>query len=496
MKKLSLLIFFLILSCCVGFLSFNHGITKNPNNYYEVYLNNESLGIIKDKQELERYINSKSNSYKEKYKVDQIYAPTGLEIKKITTYHNKLTKVEDIYNKIAETEPFTIEGYRFSIKRKALIETEEETPNEITRLYVINTSIFDEAIESLYKTFVGTDLYNAYKENTQEVITTTGDKVENVFLNDEISIKKVKIPVSETIYTDVASLSKYLLFGTLDNQKKYTVKIGDTIEQVAFDNEISIEEFLISNPEFTSSKNLLFAGQQVTIGITDPKISVGVDIYSVNDIVNRHTTIVEYDETKIQGDDELVQEGVDGLERVTQQVRKINGQISYVNPVNKIELKPMISEMIIKGDKIVPSVGTLNDWFWPTNSGYRISSGFEHRTNPITGYRELHNGIDIAGTGMGSPVYASNNGVITEKSYRFDNGYYITINHNNGYYTMYCHMSRFANVKVGQVVAKGQIIGYIGMTGYATGPHLHFSVVKGGAPWRGGSFLNPMVLWK
>ena len=74
-------------------------------------------------------------------------------------------------------------------------------------------------------------------------------------------------------------------------------------------------------------------------------------------------------------------------------------------------------------------------------------------------------------------------------------GNYICINHNNGYHTCYAHMSK-RNATVGQTVARGQIIGYVGQSGWATGPHLHFEVWVNGKPWMGGKRINPWNMYR
>ena len=76
---------------------------------------------------------------------------------------------------------------------------------------------------------------------------------------------------------------------------------------------------------------------------------------------------------------------------------------------------------------------------------------------------------------MGQPVYAADNGVIVQAGWNGAYGYSILINHNNGYYTRYAHLSK-VDVSVGQVVAGGQLIGKAGNTGNSTGPHLHFEI--------------------
>lgn len=486
MKKIISFIFVGIISILIFYLGFNYKTSANPNIYYQVYLNGEKLGVIDNKEKLESYIDKQNKKYKKQFGVKKVYAPNGLEIKKIETYHSNLTSIKEIYQKIEKKEPFTIEGYQFNIKK-----SDEET----VTIYTLNKDIFDTAVESTIKTFIGEEQYQEYQENEQMKIETTGTIIEKIYIGEDITIKKVKIPVTEQIYTDSATLAKFFVFGASENQSKYTVKIGDTIEDVAFNHQISIEEFLISNPSFTSAKNMLFPGQEVIIGVTDPQISVVMEEYSVKDQEVKYSVEVEYDENKVIGQDEIVQNGENGLERVTQRVKYVNGVINYVDPISKEELKPTINQIIIKGDKYIPTVGSTTNWLWPTNSGYTIASDYVYRINPVSGSRELHAAIDISGTGYGSPIYAVTNGVVSESSYRYQDGNYVCINHNNGYYTCYAHMSK-RNAAVGQTVARGQIIGYVGQSGWATGPHLHFEVWKNGKPWMGGKRINPWSMYR
>ena len=115
---------------------------------------------------------------------------------------------------------------------------------------------------------------------------------------------------------------------------------------------------------------------------------------------------------------------------------------------------------------------------WPTDGGF-ISSPFGGRPNPFSGYgRDWHPGIDIA-VDYGTPVYASAAGYVQQAGWYGGYGKYIRLGHDFGYETAYGHMSRLA-VEAGSFVKKGEIIGYVGSTGYSTGPHLHFEVMKYG----------------
>ena len=98
------------------------------------------------------------------------------------------------------------------------------------------------------------------------------------------------------------------------------------------------------------------------------------------------------------------------------------------------------------------------------------------RLHPILGYTRMHYGIDI-GASYGTKIYASDGGVVitSEESYSYGN--YVMIAHGNGRYTLYAHMSQRL-VSVDDVVAQGDVIGYVGATGYATGPHIHFEIYE------------------
>jgi len=113
----------------------------------------------------------------------------------------------------------------------------------------------------------------------------------------------------------------------------------------------------------------------------------------------------------------------------------------------------------------------------PTDAA-RISSGFGRRKHPILGFTRMHQGIDFAAP-PGTPVYAAGDGVIEKAGWSGGYGKYIRIRHGGGYKTAYAHLRRFASgVAEGTRVKQRQVIGYIGATGRATGPHLHYEVIQ------------------
>lgn len=115
-----------------------------------------------------------------------------------------------------------------------------------------------------------------------------------------------------------------------------------------------------------------------------------------------------------------------------------------------------------------------------------ITSSFGMRMHPILGYSKMHQGVDF-GAPVGAPIFAAGNGIVAEIEHKGSYGRYIRIRHNGKLETVYAHMSRFSDgLYRGAKVNQGQVIGYVGATGRATGPHLHFEVHVSGHP------VNPL----
>ena len=117
----------------------------------------------------------------------------------------------------------------------------------------------------------------------------------------------------------------------------------------------------------------------------------------------------------------------------------------------------------------------------------RVTSSFGMRRHPILGFSRMHQGVDFAAR-EGAPVLAAEDGVVTEAGSEGGYGNLIRLRHAGGWATGYAHLSGYApGIAVGAPVSRGQIIGFVGRTGLATGPHLHFEVSLGGVK------LDPMT---
>lgn len=467
MKKIAIIISAILLSLMVIVMGFSNHTQTEPNTYYQVYLDDEILGVVESKEALENYINEQNDYWKQQLDISTIYAPTGLELEKITTYQTNVDKIEDVYQKIVAKSPVTVRCYQITIKRE----------NVDSQIYVLTKGILEDAIVDFIKMYVGESVYVNYQDGNTVEITSTGRKTENIYIAEDMTIKEVHASVEEKIYTNATDLSQYLVYGNNAAIKEYTIKTGDTLDKVAFNNEISTDELLMANTNLANKNQLLYVGQTINIAAPDPQISVVLEEYVVEDVISEYKTEEIYDNTMNMGSTKVLTEGEDGLIRVTERIKTVNGIINYIKPITTEELKPTVNKVIALGNKRIPTVGT-GSWIWPTDAGWSLSSHYGWRT--LNGVRSFHGGIDIAGNGYGANIYAADNGVVVQAAYNSYNGYYVIINHNNGYYTYYGHMIRMPNVVAGETVSRGEVIGYIGSTGYATGPHVHFEVWYGG----------------
>ena len=125
-----------------------------------------------------------------------------------------------------------------------------------------------------------------------------------------------------------------------------------------------------------------------------------------------------------------------------------------------------------------PGSTATGSYTWPCPSCTYITSGYGNRIHPIFGTERWHSGIDI-GAAAGATVIAADSGTVSVATYSSSYGNYVMIYHSNGTYTLYAHMSSLA-VTAGQSVTKGDTIGYVGSTGWSTGPHLHFEIRNSG----------------
>lgn len=142
-----------------------------------------------------------------------------------------------------------------------------------------------------------------------------------------------------------------------------------------------------------------------------------------------------------------------------------------------------------QGQTVVSGSGSF---LWPVPGNTYITSGFGWRIHPIFLTEKYHSGIDVAAN-SGTAILAADGGTVQTAVYSSSYGNYVVINHGNGYTTLYAHQSSMA-VSAGDVVTAGQVIGYVGSTGWSTGPHLHFEISYNGDRVDPESFFSGLTI--
>lgn len=229
--------------------------------------------------------------------------------------------------------------------------------------------------------------------------------------------------------------------------REYTVKNGDTIDMITYRNGLRNISTLIAVNEIYNVRTLR-AGQKLRIPSIDGLMHFVAAGDSLNSISVKYHVSVE-------------------------DILDVNDLISEsLNPGQEL----FIPGAKMDSDALRKAMGEL--FIYPLSSGWRLTSAFGARADPFSGAASHHYGIDMAAP-LGTPVKAAMSGKVVTVATNSLYGNYVVIDHLNGYQTLYGHMKK-STVKNGARVAQGEQIGLVGMTGQATGSHLHFTLYKNG----------------
>ncbi|MFC9540638.1 peptidoglycan DD-metalloendopeptidase family protein [Lysinibacillus sp. NPDC056959] len=461
-KKISIItVLMTSLTFDVGFAKENHN--EDLNKIYHVYVGNQYIGAVSNEKAVEEIIASKEKGASQQYKEVSIDASSSVKIIPEKVFSNQ-TKDVEILEKLEQSLVVQAPSFTLSVDGEPVVSLKDAKDYEDTIRMLKLQYVSQQELNSLYVNQQSTNIPPLQTGEARLVDVSFKQKVSG-------AIQKV---APNAIVTPTEAV-KYLMTGSLE-QETYKVQSGDVLGSVAQKHGLTTTELVALNPGITVD-TVLQIGQALNVTVAKPFVTLEVkQEKKVTDTIP-FKKIVEEDPTMYKGEKVIKQQGVNGSKETSYLLTSENGtRISKVALKGNIIQQP-VDEIEVVGTKVISSRGT-GEFTWPTVGGY-ISSGMGQR------WGELHRGIDIARPNNYN-ILASDNGVVVAAGVSGSYGNRIVIDHHNGYTTLYGHLSSI-EVKVGQVVEKGSVIGIMGSTGNSTGTHLHFEVKKNG------SLENPLT---
>ncbi len=441
-------------------------VNENPKSVTKVFESGKLLGVISDKS----YFDLKLNEvYQKRFKQDypKSKIDVGQDLYTITelSYYTYENIDESIFSYIEQKDLFNLEATAIEFSNKDGV---------YAVIYVNDLKIFDEALHKYLQFFVdGDSLRLLQNKQSTTAISGYGSRATSIEIMEKISNKTAYTSPGK-IMTSVDQVLEYLKYGDNVERQYYTVKQYDTVEGVGAKNfGLTAEQIMNINSDIIkSTEQVLEPGTLLNVTYFTSPIDVSVNKESVKkEAVYPGAALLVEDPSIRTGVTETIQNGEVGSKNVLYEEKWINGVLVSGTEISSVVTSQPIQEIIKVGTLLIPGVGT-GTFRWPVDNPV-ITCGWGCYYN--------HRAIDIKNSyDRYGPLLASDRGTVWEIGYTGVNGNYIIIDHGNGYQTYYGHMSAPSPLALGTRVDQGDVIGQIGMTGRATGPHVHFFIIYNG----------------
>lgn len=415
-------------------------LTIYTTRAYEVRIDNKYIGVVKSKSVMRDILKEITKKAETRYGT-QILVSSQISYKSVFLISKNKIADDELRNQIENSVTLTSKAFAITVDDKDIAflkdrRSAEEILNKIKAPYVQN------------------------EEDSANV-----GFLENVnIVERDISVNELKGP--EEVFKNIILQN--------DQTKKYIVQEGDTITGIAAKFGLNAEDIQKANPDI--SIDSISIGQELSLMVPRYVINVKNRTYRTSE--EKIAFEVEYEDTQelYRGESKVKVKGVEGRKLVKTELVSINGILEETNIISEDVIEAQKAEIVLRGTKERPRTVATGVLDKPSRGS--LTSRFGER------WSRQHTGIDIA-VPKGTPNKASDGGIVIFADWNGNYGKLVIIDHENGFTTYYAHNDTI-NVKKGQRVAKGDVIGTAGTTGRVTGPHLHFEVRKNGVP------VNPL----
>ena len=305
-----------------------------------------------------------------------------------------------------------------------------------------------------------------------------------------------KVELTEGLYPTTTirsakSLKKQLTAETVV-KKTYTVEAGDTLSTIAVKNDMTTAELRAMNPDYANT-DMVHIGDELTV--QRPQTFLRVKVIKTVEYTETidYKTQTKYNDSMYVGESKTITAGQEGSQDVVAEITYLDGVESSrkvlkttvtKQPVTKVVEEGTKKRYTASGNEVVQGDGKFTgNWCWPVPVCHRVYQG----------YHRGHLAIDISSGPIpvnNKPCVAADGGTVVSAGWNGGYGYCVKIDHGGGLQTTYSHLNAI-HVVAGQKVSRGQQVGLVGNTGWSSGPHLHFEVIRNGVRVNPLNYVTP-----
>lgn len=430
-----------------------------------LYADGKLIGIVRDVNALKAHMKELYDStYEKDYPDSSLGLGRNVYIMEELSCFEYEDRDDEIIAWLDERNAYSLEAVEITFS---------DGENITGHMYVLDKDLYLDALNEYLSLFISKDaMAEISRGNVLSSTTTFGTKETGVSIAQTISTNDCFAPIEE-ICTTKEQILEYLKYGSDTEKEYYTVEKYDTVAGVGSKNHglSATQVMMINSDQITSVDQVLPEGMKLCVTYFESPIDVTVYRQTLRSETVFFQTTYTTDETMLEGESEVRQSGSNGQRNALYSEKWINGVLVSGKLESYNQTKAPVNEVVVQGTKQQPGVGTGNYVYPVANPGISCVWGcyYGHKANDFVD--EYNRWGD---------VYATDNGVVITNTYDSISGWYVKIDHQNGYVSYYGHMIQQSDLPVGSVVEKGQVIGHIGMTGLATGPHVHFYVAYQG----------------
>ncbi|MDO4198133.1 MAG: peptidoglycan DD-metalloendopeptidase family protein [Erysipelotrichaceae bacterium] len=438
---------------------------KNEKTYQKIYAEGKLVGIVTDMN----YINQLINEKYKKYENDFPDTTLGFSEDVYIIEEKSYATFEDVDKQIVD---YIDANNYLGVHATAVELYTDKGIYDI--IYVKSYDDFLKAFDTFLTNFIPEETLTQLRNN--ETIPTPveiGSVSTGLYVEEKLRTKEAVVSPSE-IFMNESEIYSYLCYGRDDTREYYTVAEGDTLQAVGYYfGDMTAKQIVMLNQDILSSENqVITPGMVLNVRYYTSPLTVDVTKERLSqEMVVPDSPIYIEDDTLEKGKYEILTEEQIGIKNVLYRETWVNGVLTSGEKLSETVITEPVQGVIAVGTLQVTMVGTGN-FIFPVENPHIICD---------FGCYIGHTGTDFTNLYVRyAPIYAADSGVVESVGYRYDMGYYVYIDHQNGFKTYYMHMNTYPYVSAGENVTRGQVIGQMGSTGRSEGVHVHFTIEVNG----------------